>query len=41
MPRQKHRDYYIGEINWSYRRGYRIRIPYLEPSGTKRIYYQN
>jgi hypothetical protein len=35
MPRQKHR-----EIIWSDGRGYRIRIPYLDPSGTKRIYYQ-
>jgi len=32
MPRQKRLDYHIGEINWSYGRGYGIRIPYLDPS---------
>ena len=40
MPRPKRFDYYMDEVDWSYGHGYRIRIPYVDATGAKRIYHQ-
>jgi hypothetical protein len=40
MPRSKQFDYFMDEIDWSYGCGYRIRIPYVDQHGQKRIYHQ-
>ena len=40
MPRPKRFDYYVDEVDWSYGHGYRIRIPYADATGAKRIYQQ-
>jgi hypothetical protein len=40
MPRQKLFDYYMDEVDWSYGQGYRIRIPYVDATGARHIYYQ-
>jgi ribonuclease HII len=40
MPRSKRFDYYLDEVDWSYGHGYRIRIPYVDEHGRKRIHFQ-
>ena len=40
MPRPKRFDYYMDEVDWSCGHGYRMRIPYIDATGAKRIYHQ-
>ena len=40
MPRANRLDYYMDEVGWSYGHDYRVRIPYVDATGAKRIYHQ-